>query len=211
MSPIRKDKDYRSTEIKSWDDYVQEEIAEMQARGEFDNLPDQGKPLKIWKTEINPEYDLAFSRMKNAGVVPLWMELDRDIGRMTEALWNRLDEVEAEIRSMVELLKTASEPETAPQGGPLQRFRQWFRQDFRDHEAPKPTITMVMALRERARMRFIAQATELDKKIVTYHDSLPTGGEHLQRFRWLPERAARVFDDRIALTSWWEEGRSEYD
>lgn len=87
MSPIRKTDDFRAVEIESWDDYVQEEIAGMQARGELDNLPLQGKPIKIWRTDVNPEYDLAFSRLKNAGVMPMWMELDKEIGERTEALW----------------------------------------------------------------------------------------------------------------------------
>lgn len=208
MSPIRKVDDYRSVEIKSWDEFVQEEIAGMYSRGEMDDLPDKGKPIKIWKTDVNPEYDLAFSRLKNAGVKPMWMELDQEIARRTDELWAKLDAVEAEIRELIERLKSPPEPDPEPHLGIRERFIRWFRVDFsEDKKPPPPTITSIMAVRDRERTRFLDLAAELDKKIVSYHDFLPTGGEHLQRFRWLPDRAVRVFNDRIALTDWWEETR----
>lgn len=204
MSPIRKVDDFRSVEIKSWDDYVQEEIAGMEARGEFDNLPQQGKPIKIWRTDVNPEYDLAFSRLKNAGVMPMWMELDKEIGERSQALWARLDAVEAEVRALVELLASPPSPPDERPESFLQRVLRWFRTDFADDAPPPPTMTSIMARRERERTAFLQQAAELDKRIVTYHDSLPKGAEHLQRLRWLPNRAATVFDSRITLADWWE-------
>lgn len=208
MSPIRKVDDFRSVEIKSWDEYIQDEIEGMQERGEMDDLPDKGKPIKIWKTDVNPEYDLAFSRLKNAGVMPMWMELDSEIGKRTEELWERLDQVEARLRGMISQLQD-SPPSTPVSDQSLwQRLRLWFREDFSDDGPPPPTITTIMATRERERRRFLELAAELDKKISTYHDSLPKGGEHLQKLRWLPNRAAREFDSRIRLTDWWEEDRA---
>lgn len=212
MSPIRKSEDFRATEIDSWEEYVEEEIVGMEARGELENLPAKGKPIKIWKTDVNPEYDLAFSRLKNAGVKPLWMELDEEIGKRTKDLWARLDAVEQGIRSLLEQLK-APEPigqDVELHPGLMQRFKSWFRTDFREEKATPPTITEIMATREKERSRFLDLAAELDKRISEYHDSLPRGSEHLQRFRWLPEKAARVFDERIALADWWEEVRAEH-
>ena len=204
MSPIRKTDDFRAVEIESWDEYIQEEIVGMQARGEMENLPDKGKPIKIWKTDVNPEYDLAFSRLKNAGVMPMWMELDTEIGRLTDGLWARLDAVEQEIRGLIHQLKVPADPVIEPKGGPWVRFKTWFRKDFSDDGPPPPTMTSIIATRERERRKFLDLAGELDKKISTYHDSLPKGAEHLQRLRWLPERAAKTFDDRITLSDWWE-------
>lgn len=204
MSPVRKTADFRSVHIDSWKELVDEEVEKLEAEGELQHLPDQGKPIKIWKTDVNPEYDLAFSRLKNAGVMPMWMELDQDIGRLTEELWSRLDAVEERIRGQLEQLKSPPEPTPGPQPGFWQRLTGWFRSDFAEHEAPVPTITAIMAMRDRERARFLELAAELDKKISTYHDSLPKGGEHLQRLRWLPDRAARLFDERIALADWWE-------
>ena len=206
MSPIRKGDDFRAVEIESWDDYIQDEIAGMEARGDLDDLPHQGKPIKIWRTELNPEYDLAFSRLKNAGVMPLWMELDKEIGALTEALWARLDKVEADIRVLIALLQTPVEPKPALHRSRLQRLIAWFRADFVVDSPPPPSMTMIIATRERERARFLELAAELDKRIATYHDSLPRGAEHLQRIRWLPNRAENIFDDRIVLAEWWETG-----
>ena len=209
MSPIRKTDDFRSVQIDSWEEYVQEEIERLHLEGELENLPDRGKPIKIWQTDVNPEYDLAFSRLKNAGVMPLWMELDKEIGRRTEELWARLDAVESRIHSLIDRLKSVPDADPEPDMSVWQRFRSWFWEDFSDNEPEPPTLGSIMAMRDRERTRFLELAAELDKKIATYHDSLPKGGEHLQRLRWLPERAARVFDERITLTRWWEEARIE--
>lgn len=204
MSPIRKSDDYRATEIDSWDDYIEEEIVGMQARGEFENLPDQGKPIKIWTTDVNPEMDLAFSRLKNAGVMPLWMELDRDIGRLTEELWARLDRVEQLVRHQVAQLQTPASPEIVQQENWWQRFWSWFRIDNSVDAPAPPTVTSIKATVARERTKFLELAAELDKKISTFNDSLPRGGEHLQRLRWIPSRAAREFDERISLADFYD-------
>lgn len=211
MSPIRKSDDYRATEIKSWEEYIQDEEAGMEARGELKDLPGSGKPIKIWKTDVNPEYDLAFSRLKNAGVKPVWMELDQEIGKRTEELWACLDAVEQKIHSLLDQIKAPAEPEPEVDDRPglKRRFLRWFRADFREESATAPTITSIMETRDRERTKFLDRAAGLDKKISEYHDSLPKGAEHLQRLRWLPERAARVFDERITLADWWEEVRAE--
>ena len=204
MSPIRKQDDFRSVEIDSWDEYVEEEILNLQQQGELDNLPEQGKPIKIWRTDVDPDKDLAFSRLKNAGVLPLWMELDKEIGALTEAIWTRLDRVEADIRAQLELLKSPPPPEPEPHISLWRRLKNWFRLDLSDDAPPPPTLASIMAFRDRERVRFLELAAELDKKITTYHDSLPRGAEHLQRLRWLPSRAEKIFDERVRLAEWTE-------
>lgn len=206
MSPIRKSDDLRAVQIDSWQEYIDEEIEKLVLEGELNDLPDQGKPIKIWRTDVNPEHDLAFSRLKNAGIKPLWMELDQEIGERTRNLWARLDAVEATLRSLIVQMRKPADPDPEPEGaGSLwERFLAWFRDDISADDAPAPTVTSVMALRERERNKFLEDAGELDKKIDTFHNSLPKGAEHLQRLRWLPARAAREFDDRIRLAEWWD-------
>ncbi len=204
MSPIRKSDDFRSTEINSWDEYVQDELRESLERGEFENLPDQGKPIKIWRTDVNPEYDLAFSRLRNAGVKPMWMELDHEVGRLTEELWSSLDRIESSLKEEIAVMEQADFSGEESGARWQERLRHWFRQDFGKPERPRPTVPTILSLRERERERFLEQAAILDKKIVAYHESLPAGGEYLQKLRWLPARAAKTFDDRIRLAEWWE-------
>ena len=46
MSPVRREGDYQRKPIKDWDSYIEDAIMEAQARGEFDNLPGSGKPIR---------------------------------------------------------------------------------------------------------------------------------------------------------------------
>ena len=88
--PLRRDGD-EIYEIENFDDWVHGQIEKAIARGEFDNLPLKGKPIKIESNPYQPELDLAFSRLKNAGMAPAWIELDREIRTMQETLAKWLD------------------------------------------------------------------------------------------------------------------------
>lgn len=202
MTSVRKTSDFQSVSIHNWQDLVQEESDGLEARGELQNLPDQGKPIKIWRTELDPEKDLAFSRLKNAGVVPVWMELDREIGERTDKLWAKLDWVESEIRAQLDQIDAPQESSPELQRTFWQKLKTGFIPERSTDSAEPISLTSVIAFRDRERVRFLNQASELDKKISSYHDSLPRGTEHLQRLRWIPSRAERVFDERIALSEW---------
>ena len=70
--PLRRDGD-RIEEIESFDEWVHDRLEEAIARGEFDDLPQKGKPIRIESNPFQPELDLAFSRLKNAGMAPAWI------------------------------------------------------------------------------------------------------------------------------------------
>lgn len=207
MSPIRKSDDFRTTEINSWDEFVQEQLLEDMAEVDYTDLPDRGKPIKIWRTDVDPDKDLAFSRLKNAGVKPAWMELDQEIGLLTEQLWALLERIEQRIRADIERMNTISTDESLPLTW-HERWRRWFRQDYREDPEPSPTVTSIAAYRERERRRFLEHAALLDKRIVEFHDSLPQGAQHLQRLRWLPNRAERIFDEHIDTAALWDTSRT---
>ncbi|MGF1615540.1 MAG: DUF1992 domain-containing protein [Gammaproteobacteria bacterium] len=65
-------------------DHVAEvRIAEAMARGEFDALPGQGKPLPKDECDmISPELRMAYRILKNAGVVPREVALRQEIAGM---------------------------------------------------------------------------------------------------------------------------------
>lgn len=204
MSPIRHEDDFRRREIDDWDEYIQEQLEEAISRGEFESLPGEGKPLKIWTTDVNPEYDLAFSRLKNAGVMPTWMELDRDVSQLSADLDRKLEAAHAEIQEMIAELRASLVQEKVQQAADpesrWQRLLRWFSLDVPvPTERPSLSIGAIVHRRERLRSLWIEQATLLDRKIVDYHNALPRELSHLQRLRYLPERAARRFDDRIPL------------
>lgn len=205
MSPIRHEDDFRRREIDDWDEYVQEQLEESISKGEFENLPDKGKPIKIWRTELNPEYDLAFSRLKNAGVLPVWMELDAEIARLVEEMEAFLERSRAFLEEQLQELRARQAAPDEQAESPIpwwqfcRRLALWWRMDLREAE-DVPSVRSIGDLiiqRDRMRRQYLDRAAALDKKIADYHNSLPREMSHLQRLRWLPERAARVFDEAI--------------
>jgi hypothetical protein len=62
--------------------------------GKFDNLPGKGKPINLEEDMSSPPHLRVANRiLKNAGVLPDWMQLDADIDRERESLkkaWTRL-------------------------------------------------------------------------------------------------------------------------
>lgn len=63
-------------------DYLVEKlIKDARSQGKFDNLANQGQPIKI--EEENPyldeEWRIAYKIMENAGLPPAWVELDKEV------------------------------------------------------------------------------------------------------------------------------------
>src|SRR3954453_19926430 len=59
------------------DSWVDEAIREAQERGAFDNLPGSGKPLEFMDNPHGADWETAFRILKNAGMAPFWIELDK--------------------------------------------------------------------------------------------------------------------------------------
>jgi hypothetical protein len=68
-------------------------IREAMARGEFDNLPGEGKPIDLTDYFNTPEdFRLAYSIMKNAGVLPEEVEILKEIEALNSQLEACTDE-----------------------------------------------------------------------------------------------------------------------
>lgn len=198
--PTRYSDDIRAQQIDDWDEWVRDQLNEANARGEFDNLPDRGKPIKIYRTDINPEYDLAFSRLKNAGVMPAWMELDRDVSRMRaemDAFLSASAEWLRRHRAMVGEEVAPPSKVTWPAWQFWKTLLAWFRFDAAEPSIEPITIDALRDDRRRMKRQFLQRADELDKKIVNYHNALPRELAHLQRLRMLPDRASRMFEEQV--------------
>jgi len=73
-----------------WGEIVEQKIREAIARGEFDDLPGQGKPVRIEEYPFTPpEWRLAFKILADAGFAPDWIELDKEIRERIER-WRSL-------------------------------------------------------------------------------------------------------------------------
>jgi hypothetical protein len=74
---------------------VERKIQEAMERGEFDNLPGQGKPLFLEEdSHIPEELRVAYKILKNADCLPPELEAKKEIRQMEDLLANIPDEKE---------------------------------------------------------------------------------------------------------------------
>lgn len=72
---------------------IEEQIREAMARGEFDNLPGAGKPQDLNAYfDLPEELRLGYTLLKNAGMVPLEVQLLREIAALRANLAATSDE-----------------------------------------------------------------------------------------------------------------------
>ena len=77
----------------SFDKVVEAIIREAQSRGEFENLPGKGKPIDLTEYFNTPEdVRVAQTMLKNAGMVPVEIELLQEIAALKELLGSISDE-----------------------------------------------------------------------------------------------------------------------
>lgn len=205
--PLRRDGD-RIEQIESFDSWVDKTLSEAIARGEFDNLPQAGKPIKIEQNPYQPELDMAFSRMKNAGMAPAWLELDREIRTMQDTLdhWlqaasGRLAGEASRIHQQEQNPVADSHPQQRPWYQGLWPFR-LFAGIADDKPELDPATAWQQWRTERGIVRdqYLARAGQLDAKILLFNNSVPRDLWHLEKVRFLPDRAADRFDTACPST-----------
>ena len=77
---------------RAWESAVEKQIREAMERGEFDDLPGQGKPLDLRRDPNVPEeWELAFKLLKDAGFAPAWIEESREIRTARAELFEPFD------------------------------------------------------------------------------------------------------------------------
>jgi hypothetical protein len=97
-SPVSADKDLnqeheqaagkKKLSPREWEMAADKLIREAMERGEFDNLPGQGKPQDLWAdAHVPPEWQLAFKMLKDADFAPDWIEQDMAIRAELEKLY----------------------------------------------------------------------------------------------------------------------------
>jgi hypothetical protein len=70
--------------LSQWESAIDKQIREAQERGDFDNLPGQGRPLP--KEAWDDEWGLAYHILRQAGETLPWISLGREIEAAQERL-----------------------------------------------------------------------------------------------------------------------------
>jgi hypothetical protein len=178
----------RPLHLQDWESWLDKTIAEAKDRGEFDNLPGHGKPIELAANPLTGEVDVGHGILKNAGMAPAWIELDKEVRAGLDALANSRDEAARRLSALPRA------PEPAP-ATPEQRS--WWRRIFgQSHPAPRPLPSHRNPEAEWARARdlYLERASEIDRKIASFNATLPSELWHLERRRLTPERAAQEFE-----------------
>lgn len=72
---------------------VEKRIQEAQGKGDFENLPGSGQPIRLEDdSHIPEELRLAYKILKNAGCIPPELQLQKDIRQMEDMLEGIPDE-----------------------------------------------------------------------------------------------------------------------
>lgn len=194
--PVRKDDDFQRTFIPDWDTWIEKSIREAQERGEFDDLPDHGKPIALDDSPFDPELASAYRTLKNAGYAPTWMEIDREITAGKEEMEQFLQRSVAYLQARLADVRTLPEPDSPiPQPNRLIRFWRTLL-----HGSPPSLAPVVLAfddlviIRDRMRVQYLERAAKVDKKVTEFHAALPRQLWHLERMRVTPEASAQTFD-----------------
>jgi len=75
------------------DKIVEEMIKKAQERGEFDDLPDKGKPIDLTEYfEMSEDVRVAQAMLKNAGMAPREVDLLKEIAELKKLLAKVMDE-----------------------------------------------------------------------------------------------------------------------
>ena len=85
---------------KQYYDYIDEQIREAQERGEFDNLPGSGKPLKLDQNPDSGDKAMAYSLLKQNGYAPPEIELAKEIRTRSEKAQQKLEKLRQQRKSL---------------------------------------------------------------------------------------------------------------
>jgi hypothetical protein len=149
---------------------------------------------------------MAFSRMKNAGMAPAWIELDREIRRMHEALDRWLEAAAGRLAAGARRIEQGVE---APQSTRIET-RTWHQRwwPFRLFIADEGELNVVDPAVEWRRWRYerrivreqyMERADQIDAKIVLFNNSIPRPLWHLEKARFRVEKATARLDRAVPL------------
>jgi hypothetical protein len=193
MTRTRYEDDDQYRPLQKWETRVDAAIRAARERGEFDNLPGHGKPLALPDNPFAGGLEVGFGVLKNAGVAPYWIEVDKEIRAELSALSDLRESATQRVATLLAGDPAADQCATTAESGARGRwpFRRWAPSDA---TGPRPRVATAVVEREQARREYLERAAELDEKIAHYNASLPRDLWRLERPRPTMDQHARDFD-----------------
>lgn len=185
--------------LEAWESWVDRLIVDAQKRGDFDNLPGHGKPLKLEDAPFAGGLEVGFGILKNAGIAPYWIELEKEL----RSLNAELEELKGRASRIAR--ERAARQAAPAEEPPRPNLRWWWPFGRRTGERVRaePAVTHDRFDSELAwlRRQYLEKSAEMDKLISQYNAAIPRDLWHLERPRVTPEAAAQEFDRAAASAS----------
>jgi hypothetical protein len=182
--------------LEAWESWVDHLIVSAQEQGAFDNLAGHGKPLKLEDAPFGGGLEVGFGLMKNAGVAPFWIEVEKEMRAASEGM-------AALLARAVEIARTARRaPAIAPQPETAERGRRRFWSFLLPRSEPEPLASpQEIAETEIDRLRglYLEQAETLERATRQYNDAIPRDLWWLERPRRSVAEAVAEWDHALAM------------
>lgn len=179
--------------LEAWESWVDKLIAEAQERGDFDDLPGHGKPLRIEDAPFAGGLEVGFGILKNAGIAPFWVELEKEM-RATAA---RMDDALARTVELARERSARDEPAEAPEPVSLRWWWPFGRRE-RPRAEPVPAVDPRASEIARLRREYLALAEDLVKTTAQYNAAIPRELWQLERPKRTVDEFAKTFDEAVA-------------
>ena len=152
----------------SWIELIADrKIRDAQEEGAFDNLPGKGKPLQLdTDPRIAPELRAAHRMMKEAQILPDWIQLDKDL-RARQAQWEtrveQFDRLRAE--GLAEYAGTRRRETESRIDRQRERFLHHAAEELRSQNSMIDRLNLIVpASRQRARLPVRERVAELEHR-----------------------------------------------
>lgn len=182
--------------LAKWEHWVDRAIKDAQEAGEFDNLPGHGKPLQLDDDAYAGDWAVGFRVLKNAGMAPLWMELDKEITGLRAEMHAILEQATRQGQVVPGIIGEPAETTAIPRRTHWVRWRRRKHGPKRAEGGLRDQVTNAMS-RSSARQAHVKLAETLDEKIRLYNLALPPDLQHLQRVRIPRHEAEKAFDSAM--------------
>ncbi len=152
---------------KQYYDYIDEQIREAQERGEFDNLPGSGKPLKLDQNPDSGDKAMAYSLLKQNGYAPPEIELAKDIRTRFEKAQQKLEKLRQQRTSLTSRRMPPFESEKRAFNDALEKVTAQYEQLLR--ELNRKILNLNLMTPSSMHMPMF----EVEKLVREFHNSCP--------------------------------------
>jgi hypothetical protein len=182
--------------LEAWESWVDHLIVTAQEQGAFDNLPGQGKPLKLEDAPFGGGLEVGYGLMKNAGVAPFWIEVEKEMRAASEAMAQLL----ARAVEIARTRQAAARPAPPEPARPVRRLWSFLLPNTDPRERAASPAEIAATEIARLRRSYLEQAETLERATRQYNASIPRDLWWLERPRRTVAEAVAEWDRALAST-----------